>query len=236
MHIALLDKEAGQIDLITEVLSALGHLCQHFQAVDSLLAHLRRDDASMLLIDWQASAGHGAELIKTARRELSPAMPILFFTHSGSEDEIVAAMAAGANDYMIKPLRRGELRTRVKALFKRAYPQLTKPERMQFGQFQFEPETGHLTRADVPIELTHKEFSLALLFFRHLGRPLSRAYIAEAVWPQDAELPSRTIDTHVSRVRSKLGLRPENGFRLAPVYSYGYRLEQLSPGKVVSNA
>jgi DNA-binding response OmpR family regulator len=77
------------------------------------------------------------------------------------------------------------------------------------------------------VELTQKEFDLALLFFRNIGRPLSRAYIREAVWASDAEIASRTMDTHVSRVRSKLLLRPENGFRLAPVYSYGYRLEQL---------
>ncbi len=77
------------------------------------------------------------------------------------------------------------------------------------------------------VDLTQKEFDLALLFFRHLGRPLSRAFIHETVWSRDAELVSRTMDTHVSRVRNKLALRPENGYRLAPVYSYGYRLEQL---------
>ena len=75
--------------------------------------------------------------------------------------------------------------------------------------------------------MTQKEFSLALLFFRNIGRPLSRAYIHESVWVRENDVPSRTMDTHVSRVRNKLHLRPENGFRLVPVYSYGYRLEKL---------
>jgi DNA-binding response OmpR family regulator len=88
-------------------------------------------------------------------------------------------------------------------------------------------------RSQVQIEgrsvtLTQKEFELALLFFRHLGRPLSRAYIHETVWSRDAELSSRTLDTHVSRVRNKLDLRPAAGFRLVPVYSFGYRLEQIT--------
>jgi DNA-binding winged helix-turn-helix (wHTH) protein len=77
------------------------------------------------------------------------------------------------------------------------------------------------------IDVTHKEFNLALLFFRNIGRPLSRAYIHEAIWVRETAVPSRTMDTHVSRVRNKLQLRPENGFRLVPVYSYGYRLEKL---------
>jgi len=57
---------------------------------------------------------------------------------------------------------------------------------------------------------------------------LSRATILESVWSQDTEFNSRTMDTHVSRIRTKLGLRPDRGFRLAPVYSYGYRLEKLA--------
>jgi DNA-binding response OmpR family regulator len=77
------------------------------------------------------------------------------------------------------------------------------------------------------IEVTQKEFDLALLLFQNLGRPLSRAYILEAIWSRERDVPSRTMDTHVSRVRNKLQLKPENGFRLTPVYSYGYRLEQL---------
>ena len=58
-------------------------------------------------------------------------------------------------------------------------------------------------------------------------RALSRSHILEAVWGRNPDLPTRTLDMHVSRVRTKLRLRPEHGFRLAPVYSYGYRLERL---------
>jgi DNA-binding response OmpR family regulator len=129
---------------------------------------------------------------------------------------------------MIKPIRRGELLARVQALLRRAYPSQNPIEQIQFGNFIFEARTGRLTMSGAPIEVTQKEFDLALLFFRNLGRPLSRAYILEAVWARDVEIPSRTMDTHVSRVRSKLQLRPEHGFRLAPVYSYGYRLEQMT--------
>ena len=98
---------------------------------------------------------------------------------------------------------------------------------MAFGHHEFLMGRSQVEVEGRLVTLTQKEFELALLFFRHLGRPLSRAYIHETVWSRDAELSSRTLDTHVSRVRNKLGLKPEAGYRLAPVYSFGYRLEQI---------
>jgi len=154
---------------------------------------------------------------------------VLFMTSRSGEDDIVAGLAAGADDYMIKPIRRSELVARVQALLRRAYPTQTASEHLQFGAYKFETRAGRVSINEVPVEMTQKEFDLALLLFRNLGRPLSRAYILEAVWSRDVDIPSRTMDTHISRVRSKLELRPENGYRLAPVYSYGYRLEQVTP-------
>jgi DNA-binding response OmpR family regulator len=170
----------------------------------------------------------GAEVLRWARERLPSNLPVLFMTSRSGEDDIVAGLSAGADDYMIKPIRRGELVARVQALLRRAYPTQNAVEQIKFGQYVFEVRTGRLTMKGNPVELTQKEFDLALLFFRNIGRPLSRAYILEAVWARDVEVVSRTMDTHVSRVRSKLQLRPEQGYRLAPVYSYGYRLEQLS--------
>ena len=193
-----------------------------------MLNQMRRESFDMLIIDWQVPDLSGPEVLKWAREKLPAGLPVLFMTSRSGEDDIVAGLAAGADDYMIKPLRRGELLARVQALLRRAYPTQNVVEQIQFGSYTFETRTGRLTKEGSLIEVTQKEFELALLFFRNLGRPLSRAYILEAVWSRDIELPSRTMDTHVSRVRSKLQLRPENGFRLAPVYSYGYRLEQIS--------
>ena len=193
-----------------------------------MLGQLRRESYDMLIIDWQVPDLSGSEVLRWAREKLSPNLPVLFMTSRSGEDDIVAGLAAGADDYMIKPIRRGELVARVQALLRRAYPSQNPIEQIQFGDYIFESRTGRLIVDGNSVDVTQKEFDLALLFFRNLGRPLSRAYILEAVWARDVEVPSRTMDTHVSRVRSKLQLRPEHGFRLAPVYSYGYRLEQIS--------
>ena len=234
MRIAVLDDDLSQTDLVCQVLTASGHICHPFQSGKEILNELRRESYDMLILDWQVPDLSGAEVLHWVREKLPPELPVLFMTSRSGEDDIVAGLAAGADDYMIKPIRRGELVARVQALLRRAYPIQNASEQITFGEYIFETRAARLTLSSVQIEITQKEFDLALLFFRNLGRPLSRAYILEAVWSRDIDIPSRTMDTHVSRVRSKLQLRPENGFRLAPVYSYGYRLEQLSEQRVVA--
>lgn len=227
MRIAVLDNDRSQADLICQVLTSAGHTCQTFDSGKDMLANLRKDSFDMLILDWQVSDLAGADVLRRAKEKMSAATPMMFLTNSSAEDDIVAGISAGADDYMIKPLRRGELVARVQALLRRAYPTQNGAEQLQFGPYIFETRPGRLLMDGSVIDVTHKEFYLALLFFRNIGRPLSRAYIHEAVWIRETAVPSRTMDTHVSRVRNKLQLRPENGFRLVPVYSYGYRLEKL---------
>jgi DNA-binding response OmpR family regulator len=227
MRIAVLDNDRSQADLICQVLTGAGHVCQAFDSGKDLLGVLRKDNFDMLLLDWHVTDLSGAEVLRRAKEKLPAHTPMMFVTGNSCEDDIVAGVAAGADDYMIKPLRRGELLARVQALLRRAYPSQNGAEQLQFGQYVFETRPGRLLMDGAVIDVTHKEFYLALLFFRNIGRPLSRAYIHEAVWIRETAVPSRTMDTHVSRVRNKLQLRPENGFRLVPVYSYGYRLEKM---------
>ena len=182
----------------------------------------------MLILDWHVPDLSAVEVLRQSRDKLPMNMPVLFMTSRSGEDDIIAGMAAGANDYMIKPIRRSELVARVQALLRRSYPGThSTNEQICFGAYTFEPKAILLLMRDKKIDVTQKEFDLALLFFRNIGRPLSRAYINEVVWTRKIDIPSRTLDTHVSRVRNKLQLMPENGYRLVSVYSYGYRLEQV---------
>ena len=227
MRIAVLDNDRSQADLICQVLTAAGHSCQSYDSGKEMLAQLRKDSTDMIILDWQVADMSAVDVLRRAREKMPAHTPIMFMTGSAGEDDIVAGVGAGASDYMIKPLRRGELVARVQAMLRRAYPAQNGAEMLQFGPYVFETRPGRLMMDGLLIDVTHKEFYLALLFFRNIGRPLSRAYIHEAVWIRETDVPSRTMDTHVSRVRNKLQLKPENGFRLVPVYSYGYRLEKL---------
>lgn len=226
MRIAVLDSDKALADQIRASLEAVGRTCHAFQ--EEVPEQSRREGFDLLILDPHEKEANIRDVIDTARAWLPAQAPILLLTERADEDGIVAALDAGASDYLVKPVRFGELVARVQVLLKRAYPDRTAGEQLQFGAYTFEPTSGRASMAGKPLILTQKEFELALLFFRHLGRPLSRVYIQEAIWSHDPDFASRTIDTHVSRVRSKLGLRPENGYRLAPVYSYGYQLEHAA--------
>jgi len=228
MRIAILDDDLSQLDFVCQILTSKGHICHPFQSGKQILKELHRESYDMLILDWQVPDLSGIEVLLWVRDKLSKTLPILFMTARNSEEDIVEGLTAGADDYMTKPIRHSELIARTEALLRRAYPVDKSSEQVAFNDYLFETNAMRITVAGEPIETTQKEFDLALLFFYNLGRPLSRAYILEKIWSREIEIPSRTMDTHVSRLRSKLHLRPENGYRLAPVYSYGYRLEQLN--------
>ncbi len=229
MHIALVDNDPQQRARMLDALDADGWSCRVFDNLNRAAAHLKAGNIDLLVFHWQPES-EGLRALRAARQAAS-LLPVLLVAGHAGEQELAEALADGLTDFVSRPVRKADLLLRARVLVSRANPARLVAKTLEFGDFRFDARSGRLTRHDEAIPLTQKEFDLALLFFRNLGRPLSRATIHEAVWSQEAEFSSRTMDTHVSRVRNKLGLRPENGFRLAPVYSYGYRLEQLGGPK-----
>jgi two-component system response regulator RegX3 len=98
---------------------------------------------------------------------------------------------------------------------------------IEAGDLKVDNVLRQITREGEVIELTGKEFDLALFLLRNVGRILSRGYILESVWGRSPDLNTRTVDTHISRIRKKLDLNAEHGWRLTAIYQHGYRLEHL---------
>jgi DNA-binding response OmpR family regulator len=162
------------------------------------------------------------------RQEYGWRLPILFVTSREREEDVVEALSRGADDYMTKPVKRAETLARIAALARRAAPQGEETGVFEFPPFSFDTTTLTVRRQGEPVELTDREFALALYLFRNAGCLLSRGQLLEAVWGRRADLPTRTVDTHVSRVRRKLALDPSTGWRVRSVYQHGYRLEALA--------
>lgn len=226
MKIAYLEDDESQIERVCEILSGKGHECCVFVDGSHLIRQLKRETFDMLLLDWQVPGVTGHQVLLWARSNLSERVPVIFMTSRSEESDIVSALGAGADDYMIKPIREGEFLARIDALARRAQPHSAPaPARIEIGRYRIDAATRTCALDGVPIELTSREFDLALLMFQYVGRILSREHIGGIVWGQPPSAISRTLDTHMSRVRSKLQLRPENGLRLTPVYGHGYRLD-----------
>lgn len=228
MRIAVLDDDDAQTQAISRLLTEEGHVCWTFGAARALIAALRQETFDLLVLDWNLPDMTGVEVIDWVRQNLEPPPPMLLLTARSAEEDVVAGLDAGADDYIVKPVRSAVLVARVNALLRRTYPPQDASGIEQFADYGFDLPAKTVTAHGEAVALTAKEFTLALLLFRNTHRALSRSHILETVWGRNPDLPTRTLDMHVSRVRTKLRLRPENGFRLAPVYSYGYRLERLA--------
>jgi len=194
-----------------------------------MLLALRKVEFDLLLLEWEVADLDGMEVLRWARRHLDPRLPILFLARHGEEDDMAAALAAGADDYMVKPIRRTELVARMAALLRRAYPDARVNEEapLTCGAYTFDVMARQVSRHGALVTLTPKEFELALLMFRNLDRVVPREHMVLAIWGRDIPPMSRTIDTHISRVRNKLELWECHGVRVQPIYTYGYRLERV---------
>lgn len=138
---------------------------------------------------------------------------------------MVRALEAGAVDYIIKPEEDEIIRARLQAAGRRFGGKEIEPH-VQFGKYKLDRKARTVTFSDKEITLTAKEFDLADLLFQNIDKPLSRRYLFSRVWGGEVDLETRTIDVHISRLRSKLELQPGNGFVVRTVFGFGYRMDK----------
>ena len=226
MRIAILEDDPDQLALLKRWISDDGHDVHGWLSGREAMKQAGRESFDLFMLDWQVPDVSGAEVLKWLRANVSKTVPVLFVTVRDSEQDIVFALENGADDYMVKPVRRQELIARVRALLRRAYP-VEEQKQLSFPPFEIDIQRSEVRKNGTKIDLTPKEFELTVTLFRNMGRLLSRGHLQETVWGRSADLATRTVDTHVSQVRKKLDLKPESGYRVVPVYNYGYRLERL---------
>lgn len=227
MKVAVLDDDPDQVMTIVSVVEGNGYRATGFSRAAGLLSAMRRETFDLLIVDWALPDRSGLEVIRWVRLNIDPPPPMLLVTARTDDADVVAGLEAGADDYLAKPISMSVLGARISALLRRAYPRPPEDKIETHAGLIFDSINSTVTVKGESVVLTAKEFALATVLFRNLQRALSRSYLIEAVWGGDPGVNSRSLDMHISRIRSKLQLRPDEGFRLTPVYSYGYRLERL---------
>ncbi len=222
-RIAIVEDDADDRAHIADLLGAR-HRTVSFADGSTFLRALHRETFDLACFDWTLPDMTGPDLVARVRGgALAKAIPIILVTARDGDGDLVAGLAAGADDFISKPLREPILAARVEALLRRSIPE-TDSVTETFQEFTFDRSREVVICGDEEHALTSKEFALALTLFRNMHRPLARTYLMEEVWGAGANVSSRTLDTHVCRLKSKLGLIPEKGFNFGPVYGFGYRL------------
>ncbi|MEN4917201.1 response regulator transcription factor [Achromobacter spanius] len=236
MKIASLEDDLDQARRIQQVLTTAGYACTSYHQSRDLLAALRNESFDLVLLDWHLPDIDGDDVVRWLRTNIGPRIPVIFLTNRSTEDDLVEGLRAGADDYIVKPMRPLELLARVAALLRRS--QIAEPadDIFEVARYRIEPTARAIMLDGVAVSLAPKEYELALLFFRNLGRLMSRDVLAECVWNREIPATSRTLDTHLSNIRQKLQLRPQHGVRLTSSYALGYRLEVVSPSEDSQNS
>jgi len=227
VRIALLEDESHLAELVSLWIDDAGYQCTHFSDGRSLINALKRDSFDLLVLDWMVPEVDGEGVLVWVRENINWRIPIVFMTQRDNEEDIVKILSLGADDYITKPVREKEMLARLTALARRANVLETAKDNLEFGPYSIDLSTNTVSRSGNSIKLTQKEFELVLFLFRNLGRIVSRGHMLESVWGHSKDINTRTADTHISRIRNKLGLTPENGWRISAIYHHGYRLEQL---------
>lgn len=184
------------------------------------------DALDLVLLDGGAPEDSALVALEWLRHSPHARLPAIVITARGDEEEIVRCLRCGADDCCVVPLRRHELVARVEALLRRSGRIVVDPVLRQAPPYEIDVASRRVTIGGSDVRLTEREFDLASFLFRRLGHVVTRQTLLSQVWNVARTLETRTVDTHVSRVRKKLALNGTHGWALNAVYQHGYRLER----------
>ena len=224
--VGCVEDDPDQTALLRLWLEHAGYGCAVFRTANDFRRRLGNEAVDLVLLDRSLPDATGLEVLAWIRQSSNAQLPVIFLTASGEESAIVEGLAAGADDYVVKPPKQRELLARVAAVLRRRGGDTEGAETLELPPYRIDPQRRQVSVNGESIELTQREYELAWYLFRRQGRIVSRDALLENVWNLAGDVSTRTVDTHISRLRKKLGLSGENGWRLTAVYQHGYRIEQ----------
>jgi DNA-binding response OmpR family regulator len=194
-------------------------------SADNGVAGLERalaDDPDLVVLDVMMPRMSGLDVCKQLKAK-RPSVPIIMLTARGQEIDKVVGLELGADDYVTKPFSVRELMARVKAVLRRASPQVGAPEVYRFSDIEVNIRGNEVRRAGTPVELSAKEFALLTYFISHPAETLNRDRLLDAVWGYENYPNTRTVDTHIVHLRQKLEPNPEEPRFILTVHGSGYK-------------
>ena len=219
--ILVVDDEPDAVELVEFNLKKAGF--EVLMAADGAeaLKKARAALPDLIVLDVMLPEVDGLEVCKLLRRDAATAgIPVIMLTAKAAEIDRVLGLELGADDYVTKPFSPRELVLRIKGLLRRRDQPEAKAERMQFGELVVNVPAHNVTVNGKRVELTATEFKLLTLLAQRRGRVQSREQLLKDVWEYDNVIDTRTVDTHMRRLREKLGKAARH---LDTVRGVGYR-------------
>ncbi|MCC4114445.1 phosphate regulon transcriptional regulator PhoB [Aromatoleum toluclasticum] len=222
-NILLVEDEPAIQELIAANLGRAGHHVVRAGDAETAQRIVRDALPDLVLLDWMLPGMSGIELARRLRAdERTRAIPIIMLTARGEEQDKVAGLEMGADDYITKPFSPRELVARIKAVLRRRAPQATE-DPVELGGLSLDPATHRVSAGEQPVALGPTEFRLLHFLMTHPERVHSRAQLLDQVWGDHVFVEERTVDVHVRRLRAALEPVGQDGL-IQTVRGSGYRL------------
>jgi two-component system response regulator RegX3 len=222
-RILVVDDEPTFIDVLTIRLEAEGY--EVVTAVDGFeaLERFRTTRPDLILLDLMLPRVSGVDVCRDIRG--SSSVPIIMVTAKSSEVDVVVGLEVGADDYITKPYRIGELLARIRATLRRVEEskQNTSSEVLELGGVTLDAERHEVTVDGAEVMMPLKEFDLLEILMSNAGRVVTREILFDRVWGYDYIGDSKTLDVHVKRLRSKVESDPSNPQRIVTIRGLGYK-------------
>ena len=221
--ILLVEDELPIVELMSFALRSAGWEVDSVQNTADAWNYLQQKRPQVILLDWMLPDQSGLRLLSRIRADRNfSTLPVIMVTAKGMEEDKIAGLDQGADDYITKPFSPRELVARIKALIRRKAPEHAELE-MSMGPLTVDPVSCRVSVDDDPIDIGHAEFKLLKFLIAHPERVFSRSQLLDKVWGDHAVLEERTVDVHVLRLRKALG---KADFLVKTVRSVGYMLSE----------
>jgi two-component system phosphate regulon response regulator PhoB len=223
-RVLVVDDEPDLLELVRVNLAQSGYSVETAATGSEALAALRRAPPDVMILDLMLPDISGTELCARVRADQRlTGLPIIMLTAKSEEIDRVVGLELGADDYVTKPFSPRELALRVRAVLRRRTPSGEEARVFEHGNLRVDPDSHRASVDGREITLTAKEFQLLVALMGRPGRVMTRERLLDEVWGSDITVTSRTIDTHLKRLREKLG---SAGDLIETVRGVGYRFAE----------
>ncbi len=224
LDILVVDDESELREQIRRLFERDGHRVVAVPDGRSAIDRASTSQFDIVLLDVSLGGGvDGYDVCRTLR-ERRNVVPVIMLTALDSEADAVLGLEAGADDYVTKPFGPAELRSRIKAVLRRAGPRALGDEVLRVGRVVLDRSRRSVTANGAPVELTFSEFEVLQALMGRPGDLLSRQQLLEAIWGESAYRDPRGIDVHIRHLREKIEAVPEKPELLLTVRGVGYRM------------